>query len=105
MHALAACWGVRFSCTTAILVMPDSLATNITPTHQAQFEALTSGLFCSFALVSCFVDGKPTAAIATVSESAGEYIITPMFVAIAPGMTVKDHDGVATSPAPSVLQP
>jgi len=29
----------------------------------------------------------------------------PMFVAITPSMTVKDHDGIATSPAPLVLQP
>ena len=77
--------------------MPD---TNITPDHRRAFEALISGRFQNFCLVSCFVDGEPTAAIATVNagpaaEEGGEpeYIISPLFVCPTAAMTLTDHDG------------
>ena len=44
--------------------MPD---TNISEEHHRAFEALTSGRFDNFCLVSCFVDGEATAAIAAVT--------------------------------------
>ena len=44
--------------------MPD---TNITEDHRRAFEAMTSGRFDNFCLVSCFVDGNATAAIAAVT--------------------------------------
>lgn len=72
--------------------------TNITPALQKQFEALTSGKYDNFALFSCFVNGEPTAAIVAVDHKGGAYNIHPLFVAVTPGMTIKDHDGV--SPAP-----
>ena len=75
-------------------------ATNITADHRRAFEALTSGQFQNFCLVSCFVDGEPTAAIATVNvslpaEEGGEpdYLISPLFVCPTDVMTLTDHDG------------
>ena len=77
--------------------MPD---TNITADHRRAFEALTSGRFQNFCLVSCFVDGQPTAAIAAVNispsaEEGGEpdYLISPLFVCPTAAMTLTDHDG------------
>ncbi len=76
--------------------MPD---TNITPDHRRAFEALTSGRFQNFCLVSCFIDGEPTAAIAAVNVSPAEdgsepnYLISPLFVCPTAAMTLTDHDG------------
>jgi hypothetical protein len=76
--------------------MPD---TNINADHRRAFEALTSGRFHNFCLVSCFVDGQPTAAIAAVNISPGqaggkpEYLISPLFVCPTQAMTLTDHDG------------
>ncbi len=74
--------------------------TNITEDHRRTFEALTSGRFDNFCLVSCFVDGKPTAAIAAVNVSPPaqdggepEYLISPLFMCPTPAMTLTDHDG------------
>ncbi len=77
--------------------MPD---TNITEDHRRAFAALTSGRFPNFCLVSCFVAGEPTAAIATVNagpaaEEGGEpeYLISPLFLCPTAAMTLTDHDG------------
>jgi len=77
--------------------MPD---TNITEDHRRAFEALTSGRFDNFCLVSCFVDGEATAAIAAVTVSPpaqdggeSEYLISPLFVCPTPAMTLTDHEG------------
>ena len=76
--------------------MPD---TNITEDHDRAFEALTSGRFDNFCLLSCFVDGEPTAAIAvTVSPPAQdggepEYLITPLFICPTAAMTLTDLEG------------
>lgn len=69
------------------------MTTNITPEIVAQFEALASGRFDNFALMSCFVNGEPTAAICAVNGSGDDIQISPMFVAITPGMVLEDHDG------------
>ncbi len=77
--------------------MPD---TNISEKHHRAFEALTSGRFDNFCLVSCFVDGEPTAAIAAVTVNPPaqdgtdpEYLISPLFVCPTPAMTLTDHEG------------
>jgi hypothetical protein len=67
--------------------------TNITPEHQRAFDALTSGGFQNFALVSCFADGAPAAAICAVNEAGGEYVINPLFVSVTDTMRLTDHDG------------
>ena len=63
-------------------------------------QALDHGRYDNFALVSCFCAGEPAAAIATVTvHSAGEdgsedeYLITPLFVWIVPGIRLTGHDG------------
>ena len=74
--------------------------TNITERHRRAFEALTSGAHENFALFSCFVDGKPAAAIVAVNTSPptgddgeSEFLISPLFVSVEPGMKLTDHDG------------
>lgn len=68
--------------------------TNITPAMQSAFDALASGKYNNFALFSCFVDGKPVGAIVTVDrDESGEFIITPLFISVAPGMVLADHNG------------
>ncbi len=79
--------------------MPD---THITEDHRRAFEAPASGRFDNFCLVSCFVDGEATAAIATVTvtvkppaEDGGEpeYLISPLFICPTATMTLTDHEG------------
>ena len=78
--------------------MPET--TNITEEHRRAFEALTNGKFDNFCLFSCTANDHPAAAIAavTVQPSAdgtgeAEYLITPLFVSVGPGITLLDHDG------------
>ena len=70
------------------------MSKHITDQHVSAFEALTSGEYSNFALLSCHVNGAPAAAIVVVNEDAGEYQITPLFVSVTPEMTLTDHDGV-----------
>ena len=74
--------------------------TNITDEHRRASEAFTSGNYENFHLFSCEVNGHPAAAIAavTVHASSGQpgendYIVTPLFVSLGPGITLLDHDG------------
>jgi len=79
--------------------------TDITAEHRAAFEALTSGRFDNFALFSCFVEGEPAAAIVSITRDGEEYIISPLFVALTPGMTLTDHDGHPCGPLPKGREP
>jgi hypothetical protein len=74
------------------------MTTNITPAHKEAFEALTSGKYDNFALLSCFVNGDPAAAIVAVHRDAGEYLLTPLFVSVTNAMRLADHDGVSPGP-------
>jgi hypothetical protein len=40
----------------------------------------------------------PAAAIVSVNRDGEEYIISPLFVALTPGMTLTDHDGRPCGP-------
>ena len=66
--------------------------TNILQEHKDAFDALRSTEFTNFALFSCFVNGEPAAAIVAVNEKGEEYDITPLFVSVTPGMSIKNHD-------------
>jgi hypothetical protein len=79
--------------------------TNITAEHRAVFEALTSGRFDNFALFSCFVEGEPAAAIVSVNREGEEDVITPLFVALTPGMALTDHDGRPCGPLQQGREP
>lgn len=77
-------------------------STNITDEHKRVFAALKSGECGNFALFSCFVNGEPAVAIATVlptpPEAPGDepgYLVRPLFVSVTPGMRLTDHDGRA----------
>jgi hypothetical protein len=72
--------------------------TNITAEHRAAFEALVSGDLKNFALFSCFVGGEPAAAIVAVNRDGDNYTISPLFVALTPGMILTDHDGHPCAP-------
>ena len=69
------------------------MTTNITNEHRAAFKALISADYGNFALFSCFVDGEPAAAIVAVNRDGEDYTISPLFVALTPGMVLTDHDG------------
>lgn len=69
------------------------MSTNITDAHRHAFNALVSGEYDNFALFSCFVDGEPAAAITAVNRVGDEYVLTPLFVSVTPGMALTDHDG------------
>lgn len=73
--------------------------TNITIEHKRLFAALGSG-DPGFALMSCYVNGVPAAAICTVHRAnahaeEADYILTPVFVSATPDMVLTDHEGVA----------
>jgi len=68
-------------------------STSITPEHRRAFEALLAG-GTGFALVSCFVNATPTAAIVAMTEAGnGDICIAPLFVAVTDDMTLTDHSG------------
>lgn len=68
--------------------------TNITERHKDMFDALVSGEYNNFALVSCFVNGKPTAAICSVNELPdGTVAVQPLFIAPTADMVLTDHNG------------
>ncbi|MCA3673133.1 MAG: hypothetical protein IOB85_02185 [Methylobacterium sp.] len=67
--------------------------THITPAHREAFDALSSGDFSNFALFSCFVDGRPSAAIVAVTRDEADYVLSPLFVAVTTDMVLTDHDG------------
>jgi len=69
------------------------MTTNITQAHREAFEALRDSAFENFALFSCFVDGKPAAAIVAINQAGGDYCITPLFVSVTDEMVLVDHDG------------
>lgn len=77
--------------------------TNITPAMNAAFQLLTSGQVPNFCLVSCYVNGEPASAIcyAEHDKSAGfdAIAMTPLFVAVTPGMKLQDHSGLPTMSA------
>ena len=74
------------------------MTTNITTAHKQAFEALTSGEYDNFALLSCFVNGDPAAAIVAVHRDATEYLLTPLFVSVTDAMHLADHNGVSPGP-------
>jgi len=77
------------------------MTTNITADHRAAFEALISGDYDNFALFSCFIGGEPAAAIVAVNRDGDDYTMTPLFVAVTPGMVLTDHDGTPCGPLQS----
>jgi len=76
------------------------MATNITAAHRKAFEALRDGSFTNFAIFSCSVDGKPAAAIASINQEGGDYLVTPLFVSITEAMVLTDQEG---TPAADLL--
>ena len=76
------------------------MTTNITEDHRRAFEALTTGKAENFCLFSCFLSGRPAAAIAAVTVcppreegSEPEYVISQLFISITEDMVLTDHDG------------
>ena len=74
-------------------------ATNISDQHCEAFEALTSGHYDNFALFSYVLDGRPAAANVSLTahqsddkDRETEFHIKPLFVSIADGIVLTDHD-------------
>lgn len=73
--------------------------TNITEKMQNDLEFVLAAGPRQVCLFSCFVDGRPTAAICAVGAAEqGDVTITPLFVAVTPDMALTDHDGTAPGP-------
>lgn len=74
-------------------------STNITAERRAAFDFVTSGDNTCLALLSCFVNGSPAAAIVHLQQEQGDsdIIVTPLFVSVTDDMVLTDHDGIATS--------
>jgi hypothetical protein len=71
--------------------------TNISAKHREVFDALRDPRFVNFALVSCYVNGEPAAAIAAINPNPNEpemSLISPLFVSVTEAMTLSDHEGV-----------
>lgn len=71
--------------------------TNITEDHIEAFEAVRDPDYSNIGLVSCFLNGTPTVAIAVFNDDGETIKITPMFVAVTPDMVLTDHDGVSAN--------
>ena len=76
------------------------MTTNITEDHRRAFEALTGDEASNFCLFSCFLSGRPVAAIAAVTVcppreegSEPEYVISPLFISITEDMVLTDRNG------------
>ena len=68
--------------------------TNITEQHRHAFEALKSGAYDSFALFSCFCNGKAASAIVSIQPPGEDgYVVQPLFVSITSDMILTDHEG------------
>lgn len=68
------------------------MTTNITAAMRNNFNAICEG--APVALFSCFVDGKPTAAIVGLTFE-GDYVrLTPLFVAVTDEMVLTDAEGI-----------
>jgi hypothetical protein len=63
--------------------------------HRTAFEALTSGDYANFALVSCFVNGEPAAPICAVNRQAIAASLAPLFVRLTPSLELTGLDGRA----------
>lgn len=71
--------------------------TNITKRAVETFENIIQGRG-NHALLSCFLEGRPTTAIVSVEQDEkGAFIITPLFVAVTNDMLITNHDGEAAS--------
>lgn len=70
----------------------DEKKTNISEWHKETLQAIREA--SNIVLVSCFVNGEPAAAIATVNEDGDMVVVTPFFVSITPSMKIVDHDGI-----------
>lgn len=71
--------------------------TNIKKWHRDLTKPILDSWQHEACLVSCFVDGEPSVALALVEKRGDDYIICPKFVAVTDKMVVTDHDGIATS--------
>jgi len=71
----------------------DKPSTNVTEAHKEVFSLLKDpAQNANFALMSCFVNGVPSCAIAYVAHLENGFTeIAPYFVAITPDMNVVDH--------------
>lgn len=72
--------------------------TNITALMQRRFRAITSGAYNNFALMSCFLDGKPTSCIVAVNnDTDGTVSLAPLFVFVTDDILARltDHEGQA----------
>lgn len=66
--------------------------TNVTAGHSMAFSWLRHG-DGNFGLISCFVNGAPSALIVAAEQRGNRVAVMPLFVALTKGMRVTDNDG------------
>ena len=75
------------------------MASNITERHREAFNALMSGKYDNFVLMSCYVNCDPAAAICAIRPSEdGRFEVAPLFVSLTANMCLTDHEGVEPTP-------
>jgi hypothetical protein len=73
------------------------MSNNITSGHVRAFQMVRSPLYDNVTLASCTVNGEPGVAVIVVEDAGeGQIAVTPLFVAITPGMELA-FDGRANS--------
>ena len=79
------------------------MSTNITAQPRLAFQTLTSGDYDNLFLFSVFIIDTSGAAMVAVNECSGtgesgepEYELQPLFVSLAPGVTITNDDGRKT---------
>lgn len=78
--------------------MKNGKSQHITAAQRAAFRAVTHAATedpRGIALMACFVNGEPSTVICHVEHEDKMVNITPLFVAVTPGMKLVDYDGQA----------
>lgn len=66
---------------------------HITPGHVRAFQALRSPFYDNITLTGCWINGEPGVVIVMMDEVCeGKVAVTPLFVAITPGMELRFPD-------------
>jgi hypothetical protein len=71
----------------------DSIDTHIEPWMEVAFKGLTHASETDepYALISCFMNGKPAALIAATHQEGSRTHVLPLFLAVQPWMTFRGH--------------
>lgn len=77
----------------------EMLAGPITPDDRVLFDAVTSGLYTNFAIMSGFWKDEPTSVIVSINPEGEDFVLTPLYVRVTESMLkdLKDSYGNLTT--------